>query len=84
MFSSNILQITNLKVTQQWNEVDHSCLRFVRDIVKDQSNKEIIIPLTAGSVTCSFSRLVIEMRIFSSTTFFDSSATLKILIIEEH
>lgn len=44
----------------------------------------MIIPLATGSATCSFSRLVIEMCIFSSTSFFASSGTLKILIIEEH
>jgi hypothetical protein len=44
----------------------------------------VVIPLATGSVTCCFSRLVIEICIFSSTTFFGSSGALKILIMEEY
>lgn len=62
----------NLKYTWQWNKAKHSYFNFIRDIIEERN----YIPLAAGSVTCSFSRLVIEIRIFSSTTFFDSSGTL--------
>lgn len=40
--------------------------------------------MATGSVTCCFSRLVIEICIFSSTTFFGSSGALKILIMEDY